>query len=160
MLLSPFEWMVTKRYMLPGKGERFIALVAGISVGVVMLSVALLIVVMSVMNGFRGELLDRFVNLNGHAIIQAYGGRLDNWEGVLEEVRETPRVTSASPMIEQPLLVTFNGRAEAIQMRGGIGFTWEEDTHLWYKRAKSSEVFMGTPAIHRERMMQLMEESS
>ena len=46
---------------------------------------------------------------------------------------------------------------EAIQMRGGIGFTWEEDTHLWFKRAKSSEVFMGTPAIHRERMMALME---
>lgn len=42
---------------------------------------------------------------------------------------------------------------EAIQMRGGIGFTWEENTHLWYKRAKSSEVFMGTPALHRERMM-------
>ena len=47
---------------------------------------------------------------------------------------------------------------EAIQMRGGIGFTWEEDTHLWFKRAKSSEVFMGTPAIHRERMMVYMEE--
>lgn len=46
---------------------------------------------------------------------------------------------------------------EAIQMRGGIGFTWEEDTHLWFKRAKSSEVFMGTPAVHRERMMSLME---
>jgi len=49
---------------------------------------------------------------------------------------------------------------EAIQMRGGIGFTWEEDTHLWFKRAKSSEVFMGTPAIHRERMMTLMEEEA
>lgn len=46
---------------------------------------------------------------------------------------------------------------EAVQMRGGIGFTWEEDTHLWFKRAKSSEVFMGTPAIHRERMMSLIE---
>ncbi len=46
---------------------------------------------------------------------------------------------------------------EAIQMRGGIGFTWEEDTHLWYKRAKSSEVFMGTPSVHRERMMRLIE---
>lgn len=42
---------------------------------------------------------------------------------------------------------------EAIQLRGGIGFTWEEDTHLWYRRAKSSEVFLGTPAHHRERMM-------
>ena len=46
---------------------------------------------------------------------------------------------------------------EAIQMRGGIGFTWEEDTHLWYKRAKSSEVFLGTPTYHRERMMSLIE---
>lgn len=118
MLLSPFEWTITKRYMLPGKGEGFIALVAGISVGVVMLSVALLVVVMSVMNGFRGELLDRFVSLNGHAIIQAYGGRLQNWEEILEEVRATPDVVSASPLIEQPLLMTFNGRVEAVQVRG------------------------------------------
>lgn len=49
---------------------------------------------------------------------------------------------------------------EAVQMRGGIGFTWEEDTHLWYKRAKSSEVFMGTPGMHRERMMQIIEETA
>ncbi len=45
----------------------------------------------------------------------------------------------------------------AIQLRGGIGFTWEEDTHLWFKRAKSSEVFLGTPVWHRERMIQKME---
>jgi alkylation response protein AidB-like acyl-CoA dehydrogenase len=42
---------------------------------------------------------------------------------------------------------------ECIQMHGGIGFTWENDTHLWFKRAKSSEVFLGTPAEHRERML-------
>jgi len=46
---------------------------------------------------------------------------------------------------------------EAIQLRGGIGFTWEEDTQLWYKRAKSSEVFMGAPNLHRERMISMME---
>ena len=118
MILSPFEWMIAKRYLLPGKGEAFIALVAGISVGVVMLSVAMLVVVMSVMNGFRAELLDKIVGLNGHAIVQAYGGRLDNWESVLEDVRETPGVVDASPLIEQPLLVTFNGRVEGIFVRG------------------------------------------
>jgi alkylation response protein AidB-like acyl-CoA dehydrogenase len=42
---------------------------------------------------------------------------------------------------------------ECIQMHGGVGFTWENDTHLWFKRAKSSEVFLGTPAQHRERML-------
>ena len=83
-----------------------------------MLGVAALVIVMSVMNGFRAELLDKIVGLNGHAIIQAYGGRLDNWENVLEEVRATPGVVRASPLIEQPLLATFNGRAEAVLVRG------------------------------------------
>jgi alkylation response protein AidB-like acyl-CoA dehydrogenase len=41
-----------------------------------------------------------------------------------------------------------------IQIHGGIGFTWDNDTHLWFKRAKSSEVFLGDPTWHRERMMQ------
>ncbi|UVI39014.1 lipoprotein-releasing ABC transporter permease subunit [Qipengyuania spongiae] len=118
MLLSPFERTIAKRYLLPGRGEAFIALVASISIGVVMLSVAMLVIVMSVMNGFRAELLDKIVGLNGHAIVQAYGGRLDDWENVLQEVRTTPGVTEASPLIEQPLLTTFNGRVEAILVRG------------------------------------------
>lgn len=118
MILSPFEWTIAKRYMLPGRGEAFIALVAGISLAAVMLGVAALVIVMSVMNGFRAELFDKIVGLNGHAIIQAYGGRLENWQGVLREVRATPGVTSASPLIEQPLLASFNGRVEAILARG------------------------------------------
>ncbi|PKP95909.1 MAG: lipoprotein-releasing system transmembrane subunit, LolC/LolE family, partial [Alphaproteobacteria bacterium HGW-Alphaproteobacteria-15] len=99
-------------------GEAFIALVAGISVGVVMLSVAMLVIVMSVMNGFRAELMDKIVGLNGHAIVQAYGGRLDDWESVLANVERTPGVVDASPLIEQPLLTSFNGRAEAVFVRG------------------------------------------
>ncbi len=118
MILSPFEWTIAKRYMLPGRGEAVIALVASISIGVVMLSVAMLVIVMSVMNGFRAELIDKITGLNGHAIIQAYGGRLENWERVLEEVRQTEGVVHASPLIEQPLLVTFNGRVEAVLVRG------------------------------------------
>lgn len=118
MILSPFEWTIAKRYMLPGRGEAFIALVAGISLVAVMLGVAALVIVMSVMNGFRAELLDKIVGLNGHAIIQAYGGRLENWQSVLKEVRETPGVVRASPLIEQPLMITFNGRADAVAVRG------------------------------------------
>ena len=110
--------MIAKRYLLPGKGEAFIALVAGISVGVVMLSVAMLVVVMSVMNGFRAELLDKIVGLNGHAIVQAYGGRLDNWEDTLRRIQATEGVTDASPLIEQPLVTSFNGRVEGILVRG------------------------------------------
>ena len=104
--------------MLPGRGEAFIALVAGISLVAVALGVAALVIVMSVMNGFRAELFDKIVGLNGHAIVQAYGGRLENWQGVLADVRKTPGVVRASPLIEQPLLATFNGRVEAILVRG------------------------------------------
>jgi len=118
LFLTPFEWTIAKRYLLPGRGEAFIALVAGISLAAVMLGVAALVIVMSVMNGFRAELLDKIVGLNGHAVVQAYGGRLENWQAVLDDVKRTPGVTSASPLIEQPLLTSFNGRVEAILARG------------------------------------------
>ena len=45
---------------------------------------------------------------------------------------------------------------ESIQLHGGIGFTWENDTHLWFKRAKSSEVFLGNPSWHRARLIERM----
>lgn len=48
----------------------------------------------------------------------------------------------------------------AIQLRGGIGFTWEDDTHLWFKRAKSSEMLFGSPNYHRERMMKCVEDAA
>ena len=118
MILSRYERMIAKRYLLPGKGEGFIFLVAGISLVAVMLGVAALIIVMSVMNGFRAELFDKIVGLNGHAVVQGYGGRLPDWRAVLAEAKVTPGVTSATPMIEQPLLATFNGRAEAVLVRG------------------------------------------
>lgn len=118
MLLSRYEWVIAKRYLLPGKGEGFIFLVASISLVAVMLGVAALIVVMSVMNGFRAELFDKIVGLNGHAVIQGYGGRIPDWRDLLEETRATKGVVSASPLIEQPLLTTFNGRVEAILVRG------------------------------------------
>jgi len=44
--------------------------------------------------------------------------------------------------------------AQCIQIHGGVGFTWDNDTHLWFKRAKSSEVFLGQPSYHRELLMQ------
>ena len=117
-MLSPFEWMIAKRYLWPGRGEAFIALVASISVGVVALSVALLVVVMSVMNGFRAELLDKITGLNGHAVVQAVGGRIEDWQGVMAALEKSPGVVSATPMIEKPLLVSHNGNVEGILLRG------------------------------------------
>ena len=118
MILSRYERMVARRYLLPGKGEGFIFLVASISLVAVALGVAALIIVMSVMNGFRAELFDKIVGLNGHAVVQGYGGRLQDWRQILRDVESTPGVTNATALIEQPLLTTFNGRVEAILARG------------------------------------------
>ena len=50
--------------------------------------------------------------------------------------------------------------SECIQIHGGIGFTWDQDTHLWFKRAKSSEVMLGDASFHRERYMSLVEQAA
>jgi lipoprotein-releasing system permease protein len=118
MILSRYERMVARRYLLPGKGEGFIFLVATISLIAVALGVAALIIVMSVMNGFRAELFDKIVGLNGHAIVQGYDGRLSNWEQVADAAKRTPGVTSALPLIEQPLMASANGRVEGVLVRG------------------------------------------
>jgi lipoprotein-releasing system permease protein len=118
MILSRYERMIARRYLLPGKGEAFIFLVASISLVAVMLGVAALIIVMSVMNGFRAELFDKVVGLNGHAVVQGYGGRLPEWRDVLQQARATPGVTAAVPLIEQPLMASYEGRVEGVLVRG------------------------------------------
>ncbi|MBA2466318.1 MAG: lipoprotein-releasing ABC transporter permease subunit [Sphingomonas sp.] len=118
MILNRYERMIAKRYLLPGKGEGFIFLVAGISLMAVALGVAALIIVMSVMNGFRAELFDKIVGLNGHAVVQGYEGRLANWQQIADSARKTPGVTSALPLIEQPLMASSNGRVEGVLVRG------------------------------------------
>jgi lipoprotein-releasing system permease protein len=84
----------------------------------VMLGVAALIVVMSVMNGFRAELFDKIVGLNGHAVVQGYGGRLTDWRDIMAEAKATKGVTSATPLIEQPLMASYQGRVEGVLARG------------------------------------------
>jgi lipoprotein-releasing system permease protein len=118
MILNAHEKMIAKRYLVPVKGERFIFVVAGFSVGAVALGVAALIIVMSVMNGFRAELFDKIVGLNGHAIVQGYDGRLADWEQIADAARKTPGVQSATPLIEQPLMASANGRVEGVLVRG------------------------------------------
>jgi lipoprotein-releasing system permease protein len=118
MILNRAERMLARRYLLPGKGEGFIFLVASISLIAVALGVAALIIVMSVMNGFRAELFDKIVGLNGHAVVQGYAGRLADWQNIADTAKKQPGVTSAVPLIETPLMGTANGRFEGVLVRG------------------------------------------
>src|SRR4029450_11301541 len=118
MILNRAERMLAPPHPLPGKGEGFIFLVASISLVAVALGVAALIIVMSVMNGFRAELFDKIVGLNGHAVVQGYEGRLSNWQQISDAARKQPGVVSALPLIEQPLMASANGRVEGVLVRG------------------------------------------
>jgi lipoprotein-releasing system permease protein len=118
MILRPYERTIFKRYLLPQRGEGFIFVAAAFSFTAVMLGVATLVIVMSVMNGVRSDLFDKIVGLNGHAVVQGFGGRIDDWQDVLKQAKATPGVVSATPLIEQPLLGTYSGRVEGILVRG------------------------------------------
>ena len=144
MILNRYERMIARRYLLPGKGEGFIFLVASISLGAVALGVAALIIVMSVMNGFRAELFDKIVGLNGHAVIQGYDGRLGDWQSVAEAARKTPGVTSALPLIEQPLMASANGRVEGVLVRG-VRLQDIRSNRVMNENVKSGEMRSITP---------------
>jgi len=79
---SPFEWMLSLRYLRARRKEGFISVIAGFSFLGIMLGVATLIIVMAVMNGFRKELLDKILGLNGHLLIQPLEKPLTDWEEV------------------------------------------------------------------------------
>ena len=148
MILNRYERMIAKRYLLPGKGEGFIFLVASISLFAVALGVAALIIVMSVMNGFRAELFDKITGLNGHAIVQGYEGRLTDWQRISDAARKVPGVTSATPLIEQPLMASANGRVEAVFLRG-MRLADIRDNPVIAKNVKSGNLATVKPGSNR-----------
>src|ERR1700749_3853766 len=97
---AAFEWMIAWRYLRAKRKESFVSVIAGFSLVGIALGVATLIIVMAVMNGFRHELLSRILGLNGHVIVQAYGGELMNYDALTAKVRSIPGVTRVAPIID------------------------------------------------------------
>lgn len=147
MLLSPYEAMIARRYLMPGRGEAFIALVGAISLVAVTIGVAALVIVMSVMNGARAELFEKSIGINGHAVIQGYGGRLPEWRTIADLARKTPGVTSAKPLIEQPLMATYNGRVEGVLVRGEEVADIRGKTTITVKSGRMSDITPGSGNI-------------
>lgn len=119
-MFGAFERMVAFRYLRARKGERFVSVIATFSLVGIALGVATLIIVMSVMNGFRQELLGRILGLNGHlGIYAADGGGLRDFDTILARVRGLPNIVSAAPVVEgQVLLTSESGGATGGFARG------------------------------------------
>ena len=112
------ERMLAMRYLRSRRQEGFISVIAWFSLIGIALGVATLIVVTSVMNGFRHELITRIVGFNGHATVYSVGGPMPDYEDVTRSVRGLPGVAAASPVIDGEAMVTANGIASGALVRG------------------------------------------
>ncbi|HET9687681.1 MAG TPA: lipoprotein-releasing ABC transporter permease subunit [Pseudolabrys sp.] len=115
---SPFEWMLSLRYLRARRKEGFISVIAGFSFLGIMLGVATLIIVMAVMNGFRKELLDKILGLNGHLLIQPLEKPLTDWEDVASRVAGVQGIRLAAPIVEGQALASSPFNASGVLIRG------------------------------------------
>jgi lipoprotein-releasing system permease protein len=114
---SGFEWLVAGRYLRSKRREGYISFISVLSLLGIALGVATLIIVMSVMNGFRAQLLGRILGLNGHAIVQSFGG-LSDYDAITQRIRAIQGVTTAFPIIEGQVLVNAEGASRGALVRG------------------------------------------
>ncbi|WP_078705429.1 lipoprotein-releasing ABC transporter permease subunit [Bartonella sp. WD16.2] len=105
---SSYEWMVSFRYMIPNKKHMFTSVVSIISLIGIMLGVFALVVVMAVMNGFRTELLNRILGMNGHLIIQTTDSGFSDYNTFISYLESIDGVNSALPVVEGQALVQGN----------------------------------------------------
>ena len=83
-----------------------------------MLGVATLIIVMAVMNGFRKELIDKIVGVNGHLVVQPIESPLTDWEDVAERISQVPGIRLAVPVVDGPALASSAHNASGVLVRG------------------------------------------
>src|SRR5215469_13671399 len=115
---SHFEWMLSLRYLRSRRKEGFISVIAGFSFLGILLGVATLIIVMAVMNGFRKELLDKILGLNGHLLIQPLDSPLTDWEAVADRISEVGDVRLAAPIVEGQALASSPFNSAGVLVRG------------------------------------------
>ncbi len=115
---APFEWMLSLRYLRSRRREGFISVIAGFSFLGIMLGVATLIIVMAVMNGFRVELLDKILGLNGHLLIQPLESPLTDWEQVSDRISQVPGIRLAAPIVEGQALASSPFNSAGVLVRG------------------------------------------
>lgn len=118
MMRAPYEWFIGSRYLRSGHRNRFISFISLISMLGLALGVAVLIVVLSVMNGFEHELRQRILSMTSHATLMGLQGRLDDWRHIRARSLENPAVIAAAPYIEDQGMLVNGEQVSGAQIRG------------------------------------------
>ena len=117
-MFSQLEFLIAFRYLRSKRSEGFISIIAGFSLVGIILGVATLIIVMSVMNGFRAELIGRILGLNGHIGVYENQNNFQNYDEYSVGVAEIPGVKAVTPQIEGQGLIIYNNYSSGIVVRG------------------------------------------
>jgi lipoprotein-releasing system permease protein len=115
---AAFEWMLSLRYLRARRKEGFISVIAGFSFIGILLGVMTLIIVLAVMNGFRKELLEKILGLNGHLLVQPLESPLNDWTAVAERIAKVPGVTLAAPVVVGQALASSQYDSSGVLVHG------------------------------------------
>jgi len=112
------EFKISNQYLRSNRKKGFVSFISGVSMVGLILGVMTLITVLSVMNGFHKELRDRVLSAISHSTISEYGGSLNNWQELRLIINQHKEVVDSSPYIERYGLLSVNGKAKGISVRG------------------------------------------
>jgi lipoprotein-releasing system permease protein len=115
---SAFEWMIALRYLRARRREGFVSVISGFSLVGIALGVATLIIVMSVMGGFRKEFLASMLGFNGHVTVEAAAGPLPDFDAITARLKAVPGVTRADPIVDGQVMGSQNGVNTGVYVRG------------------------------------------
>jgi lipoprotein-releasing system permease protein len=118
---APFEWMLARRYLRARRKEGFISVIAGFSFLGIMLGVATLIIVMAVMNGFRNELFEKILGLNGHVLVHRIDAPFEDYDAAAKRLAAVPGVRTALPLIEGQAMISSSVNTLGALVRGVPG---------------------------------------
>ena len=113
-----FEFWIGKRYVRSRSANRFVSLISAISMLGIAIAVSVLILVLSVVNGFERELQDRLLAMTAHASIESIDGRMLDWQALSTAAVENPRVRASAPFIEGQALLVFGEQLSGAELRG------------------------------------------
>jgi lipoprotein-releasing system permease protein len=116
--MAGYEYWVGSRYVRSRSSNRFVSLISAISMLGIAIAVAVLIVVLSVVNGFERELRERLLSMSAHATMEDPGGRIPDWPSKVARAVVNPRVVAAAPYVEGQGLLVHGERLSGAELRG------------------------------------------
>lgn len=117
-MFSTLEFWIALRYLKAKRKEGFISVIAIFSFVGIMIGVATLIIVMSVMNGFRHELVNRILGINAHLTVYSREDGIGDYQKIIAELRQIPGVNYVNPLVESQVMVAGNNKAAGGLVKG------------------------------------------